>query len=83
LPGSVRTEADLSTSFTIVDLVKGEVQTVGNPTEIQVSFKGILPDLFSEGESAVVTGEMTGERTFLAEEVLAKHDESYEPVKAK
>ena len=83
LPGSVQTQDDLRTTFAIVDLVEDEVQLVGNPTEIQVSFKGVLPDLFSEGESAVVTGEMMGERLFRAEEVLAKHDENYEPVKAK
>lgn len=83
LPGSVKTEADLTTTFRIVDLVKGETLLVNNPTEIRVSYKGILPDLFSENESAVVTGRMTGGNEFLAEEVLAKHDENYEPVTSK
>ncbi len=83
LPGSIQTEADLRTTFSIVDLVEGETQLKNNPTEIRVSYKGILPDLFSENESAVVTGRMVGRNEFVADEVLAKHDENYEPVKSK
>lgn len=83
LPGTVKTEPDLTTTFSIVDLVEGETQIINNPTEIRVSYKGVLPDLFSENESAVVTGRMIDENAFLAEEVLAKHDENYEPVKSK
>lgn len=83
LPGTVKTNDDLVTNFSIVDLVEGKTLLTDNPTEIRVSYKGVLPDLFSENESAVITGKMTGERSFLAEEVLAKHDENYEPVKVK
>ncbi len=83
LPGSIQKQADLTTTFTIVDLVDGETQLIDNPTEIRVSYKGVLPDLFSENESAVVTGYMTNGNNFLAVEVLAKHDENYEPVKSK
>ena len=45
---------------------------------IPVTFTGILPDLFSEGQGMVGTGQMEGE-TFVATEILAKHDESYMP----
>ncbi|MFN3845962.1 MAG: cytochrome c maturation protein CcmE [Paracoccaceae bacterium] len=45
---------------------------------IPVSFTGILPDLFSEGQGMVGTGSMEGE-TFIATEILAKHDETYMP----
>lgn len=43
-----------------------------------VSFNGILPDLFREGQSVVATGQLK-EGVFHADEVLAKHDENYMP----
>lgn len=45
---------------------------------IPVVYQGILPDLFAEGSGIVATGEMQGS-TFMASEVLAKHDENYMP----
>lgn len=48
-------------------------------SEIGVSYTGILPDLFSEGEAAVATGKLISSNEFLATEVLAKHDENYTP----
>ena len=47
--------------------------------EVAVSYTGILPDLFAEGEAAVVKGKLTSADNFLATEVLAKHDENYTP----
>lgn len=47
--------------------------------EVAVSYTGILPDLFSEGEAAVVKGKLLSADNFLATEVLAKHDENYTP----
>ena len=44
-----------------------------------VVFNGILPDLFRENQSVVATGRMRADGTFVAEEVLAKHDETYVP----
>ena len=44
-----------------------------------VVYKGILPDLFSEGSGVVVQGMLTEEGSFEASEVLAKHDENYMP----
>jgi len=45
---------------------------------IPVTFTGILPDLFEEGQGVVAQGKMRGE-VFIASEVLAKHDENYMP----
>nr|WP_255682165.1 cytochrome c maturation protein CcmE [Luteimonas sp. BDR2-5] len=46
--------------------------------ELPVSYTGILPDLFRENQAVVATGRMVGD-TFVAEQVLAKHDETYVP----
>ena len=49
--------------------------------EIPVIYKGILPDLFKEGQGVVVTGFIDGSGTLIASELLAKHDENYLPPK--
>lgn len=46
---------------------------------VKVSFVGILPDLFEEGQGVVVEGHVNGSGVFVASEVLAKHDENYMP----
>ena len=46
---------------------------------IQVAFKGILPDLFREGQGVVAEGKLGPDGVFRADEVLAKHDENYMP----
>jgi cytochrome c-type biogenesis protein CcmE len=45
---------------------------------VPVSYTGVLPDLFREGQGVIARGKMDGNR-FVAEEVLAKHDENYMP----
>ena len=45
---------------------------------VTISYTGVLPDLFREGQGIIAEGRMTGE-TFVADEVLAKHDENYMP----
>lgn len=68
--GSVKRENDgLTVHFLVTDLA----QTV------PVTYKGILPDLFKEGTSAVSLGRMGPDGVFHAEQVLAKHDEKYMP----
>lgn len=70
--GSVKREkSGLTTLFDITD----------NVETISVTYTGILPDLFREGQGIVATGKMAGENTslFVAEDVLAKHDENYMP----
>lgn len=69
VPGSVvRSKTDLGVVFIITDGI----------ADLPVRFNGILPDLFKEGEAAVVNGKMDG-KTFAATQVLAKHDENYTP----
>ena len=68
--GSVAREADgLTVRFSLTDTV----QTV------PVRYTGILPDLFREGQGIVATGRLNGAGLFVADQVLAKHDENYMP----
>jgi cytochrome c-type biogenesis protein CcmE len=46
---------------------------------VKVSYTGVLPDLFREGQGVIARGRMTDQGVFVAEEVLAKHDENYMP----
>jgi cytochrome c-type biogenesis protein CcmE len=46
---------------------------------VPVTFTGLLPDLFREGQGVVTEGKMGADGMFLASEVLAKHDENYMP----
>jgi cytochrome c-type biogenesis protein CcmE len=68
--GSVRRLADgLTVEFDITD----------NAETITVQYTGILPDLFREGQGIVALGKLQENRRFIADEVLAKHDENYMP----
>ncbi|BFM15987.1 cytochrome c maturation protein CcmE [Maricurvus nonylphenolicus] len=70
LPGSVkRSDEGLDVSFLITD----------GGADLMVSYSGILPDLFAEGEAVVVNGMLNGDGVFMATQVLAKHDETYTP----
>lgn len=68
--GSVQRAADnpLNVEFAITDF----------KSTVPVTYQGILPDLFAENSGVVATGKMQGD-TFVAGEVLAKHDENYMP----
>ena len=69
-PGSVqRSDVSLEVSFLITDGI----------ADVKVNFNGILPDLFAEGEAAVINGVVTESGEIDASEVLAKHDENYTP----
>jgi cytochrome c-type biogenesis protein CcmE len=46
---------------------------------VTVQYTGILPDLFREGQGIVANGSINPDGIFIAEEVLAKHDENYMP----
>jgi len=48
-----------------------------NGEELIVKYTGILPDLFREGQGIIANGRLDAEGNFIAEEVLAKHDENY------
>ena len=47
--------------------------------EIQVSFKGTVPNLFAEGKGVVAEGKLQDKKFFVADRILAKHDENYMP----
>jgi cytochrome c-type biogenesis protein CcmE len=51
--------------------------------ETVVSYTGVLPDLFREGQGVIARGKLRPDGTFVAEEVLAKHDENYMPPEVK
>lgn len=46
---------------------------------VTVSYTGVLPDLFREGQGIIARGRLNSDGVFVAEEVLAKHDENYMP----
>jgi cytochrome c-type biogenesis protein CcmE len=47
--------------------------------DVTVRYTGVLPDLFREGQGIIARGRMGSDGTFVAQEVLAKHDENYMP----
>ena len=47
--------------------------------EIKVSFKGTVPNLFTEGKGVVAEGKLQDKKFFIADRILAKHDENYMP----
>ena len=72
-PGSVRREGDGTTvAFRVTD----------NAKAVNVTYRGILPDLFKEGRGIVAQGTVEADGSFKASEVLAKHDENYMPPEA-
>ena len=60
---------DISINFIITDLKK----------EIVVSYNGLVPNLFSEGKGVVAEGKLKDKKYFVADKILAKHDENYMP----
>ena len=61
------------------DSLESEFIVTDNEKDLKVSYTGILPDLFKEGQGTVAKGKLGPDGIFYAEEVLAKHDESYMP----
>lgn len=68
--GSVQRGDALDVSFVLSDLAGAD---------FEVQYTGILPDLFREGQGIVATGKLNSDGVFVAEQVLAKHDENYMP----
>ena len=60
---------ETSINFIITDFKK----------EIAVSYKGLVPNLFSEGKGVVAEGKLKDKKYFVADKILAKHDENYMP----
>jgi cytochrome c-type biogenesis protein CcmE len=66
----------------IADGLTVEFVVTDTASDVIVQYTGILPDLFREGQGVVARGKVNQQRLFVAEEVLAKHDESYMPPEA-
>jgi cytochrome c-type biogenesis protein CcmE len=64
-----RTEGTLAIRFVVTD----------NRASVPVRYTGLLPDLFSEGRGVIARGRLGESGEFVADEVLAKHDENYMP----
>ena len=62
-----------SVNFIITDL----------KNEVIVSYSGLLPNLFSEGKGVIAEGLLTDKKYFVADKILAKHDENYMPPEVK
>ena len=70
MDGSVqRSDESLAVAFTLTDY----------EANVPVVYEGILPDLFAEGQGVIAQGKMGPDDVFVAQEVLAKHDETYMP----
>lgn len=70
VPGTIDSAKDkLHTEFVITDGME----------RLAVVYDGLLPDMFGEGEAAVITGKVNDDGVMVASQVLAKHDENYVP----
>lgn len=70
VPGTIVAAKDrLHTEFVITDGI----------AQLKVVYDGLLPDIFGEGEAAVVNGKVGDDGVMVASQVLAKHDENYVP----
>jgi cytochrome c-type biogenesis protein CcmE len=67
--GSIKRDAGLHVSFVVTD----------GKSDVPVTYQGIVPDLFREGQGVVVEGKIGQGNVFAADTVLAKHDERYMP----
>ena len=67
--GSVARGKDLFVTFDLTDTAK----------TMSVSYRGILPDLFREGQGIIAQGQLNEQGVVVADQVLAKHDETYMP----
>ena len=68
--GSIKRQPDgVSVAFVVTD----------GPASVPVQFRGIVPDLFKEGSGVVAEGRLRRDGLFVADTILAKHDERYMP----
>ncbi|MEZ5996033.1 MAG: cytochrome c maturation protein CcmE [Hyphomonadaceae bacterium] len=67
--GTLHRDSDSAVRFSVTD----------GATQVEVEYSGLLPDLFREGQGVVCEGRWTPGQVFVAERVLAKHDENYMP----
>lgn len=66
---NITKDNELAVQFVVTDLSR----------QIVVKYYGVLPDLFREGQGVIALGKIDANNIFLAEQILAKHDEKYQP----
>ncbi len=69
----IRLKDGITVRFTVTDCTR----------KVRIQYKGVLPDMFSEGKTAVAKGTLNKDGIFIASKVMAKHDEKYIPVAVK
>ena len=72
--GGLVKEDSLTNNQTLINFIVTDLNN-----EIVVSYSGSLPNLFSEGKGVVVEGKLKDKKYFIADKILAKHDENYMP----
>ena len=72
--GGIVKEGSITNDQTSVNFIVTDLNN-----EIIVSYKGSLPNLFSEGKGVVAEGKLKDKKYFIADKILAKHDENYMP----
>jgi len=72
--GGLVKEGSLTNNQTLINFIVTDLNN-----EIVVSYNGLLPNLFSEGKGVVAEGRLQDKKYFIADEILAKHDENYMP----
>ena len=90
-PSDIRLKSDISTNkkIRVGGMVKKNTLKINDQeikfiitdfkNEIIVSFKGTVPNLFAEGKGVVAEGKLKDKKYFIADRILAKHDENYMP----
>ena len=72
--GGLVKEGSLSNDQALINFIITDLNN-----EIIVSYDGMLPNLFSEGKGVIAEGKLKDKKYFIAEKILAKHDENYMP----
>ena len=72
--GGLVKEGSLTNNQTSINFIVTDLNN-----EIMVSYSGLLPNLFSEGKGVVAEGKLKDKKYFIADKILAKHDENYMP----
>ena len=73
--GGLVKEGSISKSGTIINFIITDLKN-----EIIVSYNGSVPNLFSEGKGVIAEGKLKDKKYFVADKILAKHDENYMPL---
>jgi len=72
--GLVRTESLISINKSKIEFIVED-----GKNDLSVQYTGILPDLFREGQGVICEGKLNKNKIFIADRILAKHDENYMP----